>query len=52
MIAAVEADEPPLRLPLGQDALDQVREKLDSVRQETDAWERTTVETSFEHSGG
>lgn len=51
MIAAVEADEPPLRLPLGQDSLDQIREKLDQVRQETDTWERTTVETSFEHSG-
>ncbi len=49
MISAVEAEEPPLRLPLGQDALDQIREKLDSVRQETDAWEKTTVETSFEH---
>jgi NAD(P)-dependent dehydrogenase (short-subunit alcohol dehydrogenase family) len=52
MIAAVEAQEPPLRLPLGQDSLDQIREKLDSVRQETDLWEKTTVETSFEHSGG
>lgn len=51
MIAAVEADEPPLRLPLGQDSLDQIREKLDEIRQETDVWERTTVETSFEHSG-
>lgn len=49
MIAAVEAEEPPMRLPLGQDSLDQIREKLDSVRQETDAWERTIVETSFEH---
>ncbi len=50
MISAVEADEPPLRLPLGDDALDQIREKLDSVKQETDAWETTIVETSFEHS--
>lgn len=49
MISAVEADEPPLRLPLGQSALDMIREKLDSVRQETYAWEKTTVETSFEH---
>ncbi len=49
IISAVEADEPPLRLPLGQGALDMIREKLDSVRQETDAWEKTTVETSFEH---
>ena len=48
MIAAVEADAPPLRLPLGDDALGMIREKLGSVRQETDAWERTTVETSFE----
>jgi NAD(P)-dependent dehydrogenase (short-subunit alcohol dehydrogenase family) len=49
MISAVEADEPPLRLPLGDDALGMVREKLDSVKRETDAWETTIVETSFEH---
>jgi NAD(P)-dependent dehydrogenase (short-subunit alcohol dehydrogenase family) len=50
MISAVEAADPPLRLPLGEDALGMIREKLDSVKQETDAWETTTVETSFEHN--
>jgi NAD(P)-dependent dehydrogenase (short-subunit alcohol dehydrogenase family) len=49
MISAVEADDPPLRLPLGDDALGMIREKLDSVKQETDTWEKTIVETSFEH---
>ena len=49
MISAVEADEPPLRLPLGDDALGMIREKLDSVKRETDTWETTIVETSFEH---
>ncbi len=49
MISAVEADEPPLRLPLGDDALGMIREKLDLVKRETDTWETTIVETSFEH---
>lgn len=49
MISAVEADDPPLRLPLGDDALGMIREKLDSVKQETDTWETTIVATSFEH---
>jgi NAD(P)-dependent dehydrogenase (short-subunit alcohol dehydrogenase family) len=50
MISAVEADVPPLRLPLGDDALGMIRDKLDSVKREIDAWEPTIVETSFEHS--
>ena len=50
MISAGEAGVPPLRLPLGEDALGMIRDKLDSVKRESDAWETTVVETSFEHS--
>ncbi len=50
IISTVEAEDPPLRLPLGEDALGMIREKLDSVKRETDTWETTMVETSFEHS--
>jgi NAD(P)-dependent dehydrogenase (short-subunit alcohol dehydrogenase family) len=38
IIAAVDADEPPLRLVLGVEAMGAVREKLDTQRRELDAW--------------
>jgi NAD(P)-dependent dehydrogenase (short-subunit alcohol dehydrogenase family) len=47
MIQAVEADEPPLRLALGADALHLIREKLDSELEEYKRWEPVTVATSF-----
>lgn len=47
MIQAVEADEPPLRLALGADALHLIREKLDSEVEEYKRWESVTVATSF-----
>ncbi len=47
IIAAVEAEHPPVHLLIGGDALDQVRAKLDALRRETDAWEETTRSTDF-----
>ena len=47
MIQAVEADEPPLRLVLGADALHLIREKLDSELEEYKRWESVTVATAF-----
>jgi NAD(P)-dependent dehydrogenase (short-subunit alcohol dehydrogenase family) len=47
MIQAVEADEPPLRLALGADALHLIREKLDSELEEYKRWESVTVATAF-----
>jgi NAD(P)-dependent dehydrogenase (short-subunit alcohol dehydrogenase family) len=38
IIAAVEADEPPLRLVLGEEAIAAVREKLEAHRQELERW--------------
>ena len=39
IIAAVESDKPPVDLPIGGDALDRLRAKLDDMRRETDTWE-------------
>ena len=47
IIAAVEAEHPPVHLLIGGDALDQFRAKLDAMRQETDAWEAVTRGTDF-----
>jgi NAD(P)-dependent dehydrogenase (short-subunit alcohol dehydrogenase family) len=50
IVRAVEADEPPLRLPLGEEALAAIRGKLDDQRAELDAWE--SVSTSTGGPGG
>ncbi len=47
MIAAVEADQPPLHLVLGADALEFIRQKLARVTRELDAWEQMSRETAF-----
>lgn len=47
IIAAVESANPPLRLLLGKAALKNARIKLDSLKQDFDAWEKTTVEADF-----
>ena len=48
IIAAVEAERPPVHLLIGSDALDQFRGKLDQLRHETDAWENATRSTEFQ----
>lgn len=47
VIAAVEAAEPPQRLPLGIDALEAVRAKTEQVARELDAWERVSLSTAY-----
>jgi NAD(P)-dependent dehydrogenase (short-subunit alcohol dehydrogenase family) len=47
LIAAVESTRPPLMLVLGPDALDRFRESLDELKADLDAWEQTSVATSF-----
>jgi NAD(P)-dependent dehydrogenase (short-subunit alcohol dehydrogenase family) len=46
VVEAIEADEPPLRLVLGTEAVDAVRAKLDGQRDELDAWERVARSTA------
>lgn len=47
MIRIVDADDPPLHLLLGSDALRRAREKLDTVITEMDRWEDLTRSTDF-----
>ncbi|PRY15487.1 short-subunit dehydrogenase [Pontibacter ummariensis] len=47
IIDVVNADNPPLRLPLGQYAIDAVRAKLEQVAQDLRAWEAKAGPTSF-----
>jgi NAD(P)-dependent dehydrogenase (short-subunit alcohol dehydrogenase family) len=47
IIAAVDADAPPLHLPLGADAFAAIREALDERRRELDAWAAVGEATGF-----
>jgi NAD(P)-dependent dehydrogenase (short-subunit alcohol dehydrogenase family) len=47
IIQAVDADQPPLRLALGAEALEAIRDKLDGQRRELDAWERVARSTAI-----
>ncbi|MFE1594696.1 oxidoreductase [Nocardia sp. NPDC058705] len=48
--AALSAEKPPLRLPLGGDSVDAVLAHLDAVRDDVLAWEKVTRATSFDES--
>ncbi len=45
MLTLIEAENPPMHMLLGSDALRLVREKLDSLKSELDAWEKVTLST-------
>jgi NAD(P)-dependent dehydrogenase (short-subunit alcohol dehydrogenase family) len=47
ILAAVKAENPPIHLLLGSDALRRAREKLDAVIEEIDRWEDLTRSTDF-----
>jgi len=47
MIKAVESENPPLRLLLGEAALKGARNKLDVLKKDFDTWENTTVGADF-----
>lgn len=47
IIAAVESDNPPLRLPLGPQAFQMIRAKLEQQQRELDAWEEIGADTEF-----
>jgi NAD(P)-dependent dehydrogenase (short-subunit alcohol dehydrogenase family) len=48
MLTLIEADNPPMHLLLGSDALKLVREKLDFLKSEFDAWEKLTLSTDVD----
>jgi hypothetical protein len=47
LLAVVDAEQPPLHLLLGSDALRRAREKLDVLIEEMDCWEEVTRGTDF-----
>ena len=51
MIAVVEAENPPLRLPLGEVCLNMFRQKLARVSAELDRWQSVSLATSFDAAG-
>lgn len=48
ILAALDAERTPLRLPLGDDAVDVVLGHLDSVRTEITEWEKVARDTAFD----
>ncbi|MFD7404800.1 oxidoreductase [Streptomyces sp. NPDC059866] len=48
ILAALDAEETPLRLPLGDDAVTAVLDHLEQVRAEVTAWEKSTRSTAFD----
>ena len=52
ILTALDAEDTPLRLPLGADAVEGIRGKLDSVSAELDRWEDLALSTAFERAGG
>jgi NAD(P)-dependent dehydrogenase (short-subunit alcohol dehydrogenase family) len=51
IIAAVDAEDPPLRLVLGEDAIGNVRERLEAMVDELGRWEALGRATAIEESG-
>jgi NAD(P)-dependent dehydrogenase (short-subunit alcohol dehydrogenase family) len=47
IVAALEADEPPLRLVLGEDAIGNIRRRLQGVSAELDAWAAVGAATAL-----
>lgn len=48
IMAALDSGATPLRLPLGADAVDGIRGKLESVREEIERWEEVSLNTAIE----
>lgn len=52
LLAVADAEQPPLHLLLGSDALRRAREKLDALIEEMDRWEEVTRGTDFSQEKG
>ncbi len=50
MIKVVDAENPPLRLPLGADAVKGMEEKMEAVRQNIDEWREVAVNTAVDET--
>jgi NAD(P)-dependent dehydrogenase (short-subunit alcohol dehydrogenase family) len=51
ILTALDADDPPLRLALGDDAVDAIRAKHERLRADLDGWEAVSRGTAVETSG-
>ncbi|WP_051266543.1 oxidoreductase [Nakamurella lactea] len=47
ILAVLESDDAPLRLPLGSDAVDAIAAHLDTIRTDLTAWEKIARDTAF-----
>jgi hypothetical protein len=47
----LDAPQPPLRLALGDDAVDNIRAKHERLRADLDDWEAVSRDTTFATSG-
>jgi NAD(P)-dependent dehydrogenase (short-subunit alcohol dehydrogenase family) len=47
ILTAMNADDPPLRLVLGGDAIDRIRDRLDTMQAELTAWDAVGRDTEF-----
>ena len=47
ILAALDAEDTPLRLPLGADAVEGIRNKLETVSREIDEWNEVALGTAF-----
>jgi hypothetical protein len=50
IIAALDAEEPPLRLVLGEDAIDRISRRLESVSEELEAWRSVGAATALKRT--
>ncbi len=50
MIKVVETENPPLRLPLGADAVKGMEEKIESVKKNIDEWREVAVNTAVDET--
>lgn len=48
MIQVVESEDPPLRLALGEEAVNGIAQKLESMKAELEAWKSVSLNTAFE----
>lgn len=48
IIDVIEMDDPPLRLPLGQDAVTMIDEKLAGVQKNIDEWREVAIDTAVD----
>jgi NAD(P)-dependent dehydrogenase (short-subunit alcohol dehydrogenase family) len=51
LMTAILADNPPLRLPLGRDALQRIERKLATLTADIGAWKALAEDTAFEEAG-